>query len=558
MSSELKTRDLLAALQLPNVGPSTVRKLWARRSEFVQSTLLQRVEAVLAKRAAPLTQLHLDQAFERADQILAESGKLEIQTLSPLDDAFPKALLDLADFPPVIYVKGDLSTLLNPQKIAVVGTREASDLGLKLARKIASELSNLNYCVVSGLALGIDSAAHTGAIKGPGSTIAVLAHGLDQIAPRSNESLAASILENRGVLLSEHEIGVIPRGPQFVARNRLQSGLSRASIVVESGATGGSIYQGKFTTDQKRLLFVVMPDETLPGSSDFRREGGERLAKEYGAKKISKLDDMLALVARHQESEHLFATAEKVSVPPEKSTPAVHAGHVVEQLTATDSLQAKAKSSLAVHHLYAANYFAGQAERLEQSASDRDSEAADQVRAFSIGSVLASVAFLEAEINDIFVAAADGASNSPFNDFVQTEAVAAAWRDPMRKSWSLLEKYQRALEASGQPPYSEASRVRGEVESLIHLRNSLVHYAPEWDDDLKRHKGVEKRLAGKFRENRYSHESQAYFPHRALGAGCARWAVTAAVSFVEDVRRKLQVSENRLPLHHPLLERKSA
>jgi len=146
------------------------------------------------------------------------------------------------------------------------------------------------------LALGIDTVAHQGALTGSGSTIAVLAHGLDQIAPKTNERLADEILEKKGVLLSEYEVGVSPRPPQFVFRNRLQSGLSSGSVVVESGFSGGSIYQGKLTSEQHRLLFVVMPDADLPGASDFKREGGERLKCEYNATPVNRFESILELL----------------------------------------------------------------------------------------------------------------------------------------------------------------------------------------------------------------------------------------------------------------------
>lgn len=318
----LTTRDLLAALQLPGVGPSTVRKLYdlaASPSLPNGGDLAGYLARLPNRRAPPASPSDLDNAFADADHLIDQSRKRDIVVLSPFDVPYPRALLDIADFPPILYVRGSLATLANPKKLAVVGTRHPSDLGLRLAKKIAAELSNLGVCVVSGLALGIDAAAHQGAVKGRGSTIAVLAHGLDQIAPKSNEPLAASILEHGGALVSEYEIGVTPRPQQFVFRNRLQSGLSRGSVVVESGYSGGSIHQGKFTTEQHRFLFVVTPEEALPGASEFKRAGAERLRAEFKARAVIRFEDILEIVPDFRSSPTESVTPEAAPVVAKKS-----------------------------------------------------------------------------------------------------------------------------------------------------------------------------------------------------------------------------------------------
>lgn len=559
--SDLSTRDVLAALQLPKVGPSTVRKLWNAGGSRAGGSLLEQIESLQGKRGVPLSQSQLQQAYDTADKIIEQSRKLSISVLSPVDESFPRALLDLPDYPPVIYVKGSLGTLGKPKKLAVVGTRQASELGLRLARKIASELSNLDICVVSGLALGIDTAAHQGALRGKGSTIAILAHGLDQTAPKSNEELAASILDHDGVLLSEHEIGVIPRPPQFVSRNRLQSGLSRGSIVVESGATGGSIYQGKFTAEQRRLLFVVMPDDSLPGVAQFHKEGGVRLHQEFGARKISRLDDILSAIPEfHMSSPDTVQKAAEKARNVEDQAPiaspvVVKHEHIRESSPHSDAYEADVKNSLAVHHLLAAEFFALQAEALERSS--RHAGSVSNSCSYAIGAVLTSVAFLEAMITDIYLGAVDGPPSSPFADFIQTEAVANEWRSPKNPRWSLLEKYDRALEVAGARGYKPTDRLRNDADSLVHLRDSLVHYRPEWDNNLNRHKEVEKRLAGKFAESAFSDGTQAFFPHRCLGAGCARWAVMVATNFAIDVRTRLGLSEG-FPVDHASVRQKTA
>jgi DNA processing protein len=173
---------------------------------------------------------------------------------------------------------------------AVVGTRNASNTGERIARKISQMLASMKLSTISGLALGIDAAAHAGALEADGVTIAILAHGLDTIAPRSNRKLAEQLLE-RGALVSEHPPGVPPRPPEFVKRNRIQSGMALFSIVVESGEVGGSMHQARFTKDQGRPLFAVLPTNWQGGRSDFNRSGGERLVREFGATPLETAQD---------------------------------------------------------------------------------------------------------------------------------------------------------------------------------------------------------------------------------------------------------------------------
>jgi DNA processing protein len=169
-------------------------------------------------------------------------------------------------------------------------------LGRSWARQIAELLALNDITVVSGLALGIDTEAHIGALSGRGGTVAILAHGLDQITPSSNRPLADKILANGGVLLSEHPPGVPPRRAEYVRRNRLQSGMSVCSIVVESGREGGAIHQARFTRSQGRDLFTVVPPKGMAGAAAFNNDGAEYLTSEMNARALTKREDLLTLV----------------------------------------------------------------------------------------------------------------------------------------------------------------------------------------------------------------------------------------------------------------------
>jgi DNA processing protein len=218
-----------------------------------------------------------------------------IGIISPLDDPYPLPLRWIKEYPPILYTLGN-QEILRGVAVSVVGTREASHLGRSWARQIGELLALSHITVVSGLALGIDTEAHIGALKGNGGTVAVLAHGLDKITPTSNRPLADEILTNGGLLLSEHAPGVPPRRVEYVRRNRLQSGMSVCSIIVESGREGGAIHQARFTRSQGRDLFTVVPPKETTGVASFNHGGSEYLTQEMSARAISSREDVLRLV----------------------------------------------------------------------------------------------------------------------------------------------------------------------------------------------------------------------------------------------------------------------
>lgn len=283
------TFDLLVLMSLPKVGAVTVRKYLAARqhgmgisTDWGELFFRDRPDDVV--RAARI----------KAESIAAKCEELGIEIVSALDSTYPGRLLGIDDFPPIVYLKGSLDAWALPC-VAVVGTREASALGLSYAKQTANILASRQFCVVSGLALGIDTAAHMGALEAEGTTVAVLAHGLDTVSPATNRKLASKILESEGALISEHPPGTPAFAPEFVRRNRIQSGLSLASIMVESGEKGGSIHQARFTTQQKRRLYAVVPKEELGSEYSFSYGGAAILEREFGAIRIQSREDVQQL-----------------------------------------------------------------------------------------------------------------------------------------------------------------------------------------------------------------------------------------------------------------------
>lgn len=207
--------------------------------------------------------------------------------LSPLDEGFPVALTCIEDAPQLLYCRGELEALQAPA-IAVVGARRASRYGLDLARGLAAELAGRGVPIVSGLALGIDAAAHQGALDAQGSTVAVLGSGLERIQPMANLPLARRILEAGGLLLSEYPL-TRPAAPHhFPERNRLISGLCLGVVVVEAGARSGSLITARLAAEQGREVMAMPGAPGLPNSA-----GGNRLLK-TGAALIESADDVLA------------------------------------------------------------------------------------------------------------------------------------------------------------------------------------------------------------------------------------------------------------------------
>lgn len=181
------------------------------------------------------------------------------------DERYPATLRFIEDAPPVLFFRGDIRALLVQPGLAVVGTRKASSYGLEIAGRIAGFASDAGLIVVSGLALGIDAAAHKGALKAGGLTIAVLAHGLEKASPLANANLADEILECGGVWVSEHPYKTPALAPHFVQRNRIQVGLASGSVIVEGESRSGSKTQAEFCMRNKRILFAVRPTGSLIG-----------------------------------------------------------------------------------------------------------------------------------------------------------------------------------------------------------------------------------------------------------------------------------------------------
>ncbi|MEH6834697.1 MULTISPECIES: DNA-processing protein DprA [Falsihalocynthiibacter] len=214
---------------------------------------------------------------------LRAAYKVGAQMICYGDPRYPKTLMELEDAPPLFWAIGDTALLARP-KISIVGARNASSLGERMARKLAAGLSEQGFVVVSGLARGIDAVCHDAALKG--GTIAVQAGGVDKIYPRENTDLFWEI-GAKGLRISEDPIGLTPQARHFPKRNRIISGLSRGLVVVEAAARSGTLITARNALDQGRDVMAV------PGHPFDARSAGSNMLLRDGATMVRHLDDVL-------------------------------------------------------------------------------------------------------------------------------------------------------------------------------------------------------------------------------------------------------------------------
>ncbi len=241
---------------------------------------LVKVKGVTRKIAAAIQQNHEISWIEKELKSVTDKG---YRIITQADPAYPPLLLEIPDPPPFLYAYGNVEPL--SLKIAVVGSRNATRYGLSTAKKLAAALTARQVTVVSGMARGIDTAAHIGAIESKGKTIAVLGSGFDKIYPRENINLFHRIAEN-GAVLSEFHLNEGPKAHHFPIRNRIISGLCRGTVVVEASRKSGSLITAGLSAEQNREVFAI------PGSiRSFKSAGTHALIKQ-GAKLVEHAQDI--------------------------------------------------------------------------------------------------------------------------------------------------------------------------------------------------------------------------------------------------------------------------
>jgi DNA processing protein len=281
-------RDWVALNMTPGVGPRVAAKLLerfgspdavfgARRNELESLRLRpEAIESIIARDMEAPAVSEIERVRELgADIILLDDG------------VYPAMLRETHDPPITLYVKGEWAECLERPCIAIVGSRRASTYGQNAALMLARELAERGVTIISGLARGIDAAAHRGALQAGGRTVAVMGTGVDMVYPRDHRKMVNDILEKRGAVVSEFPLGTPPAPQNFPYRNRVISGLSLGVVVVEAAENSGSLITARLAMEQNREVFAI------PGNITSRNSFGTNyLIKGAGAKLVQTWQDI--------------------------------------------------------------------------------------------------------------------------------------------------------------------------------------------------------------------------------------------------------------------------
>ncbi|MDD2321813.1 MAG: DNA-processing protein DprA [Geobacteraceae bacterium] len=276
----------LALKNVPQVCNVTVRRLLEHfgtpeRALSASERELAGVKGIFPAAVASLLQHDGISWAKKEWQTIQKAGARLVTLHSP---EYPKLLLHLPDTPPLLYVKGDLPD--TETAIGIVGSRRASGFGIATTQKMAGELARNGITVVSGMAKGIDAAAHRGALLESGPTIGVLGCGIDVMYPRENRALFAEMAA-RGALVSEFPMGTMPLAENFPRRNRIISGLCRGILVVEAAAGSGSLITAQCALEQGRDIYAI------PGNIQATNSRGTNQLIKQGAKLVDTVEDIL-------------------------------------------------------------------------------------------------------------------------------------------------------------------------------------------------------------------------------------------------------------------------
>lgn len=350
----MERRLWLALALTPGLGAVGIRRLCEAfggvRQVFAAGKALLAESNCLRRDALAALADRRDHLLAAADAEMRRAEQAEVTLLCPADPDYPPLLAAIPDPPPVLYVRGEVALLARPG-VAVVGARAATTYGLRVAERLSSELARAGLSIISGFALGIDSAAHRGALTAGGPTVAVMGCGLDVDYPSQNRALREGILTGGGVLVSESPMGALPEGYRFPARNRIVSGLALGVLVVEAARRSGTLITARQALEQGRDVFAV------PGRIDSAKsEGCHRLVQEgaklvhcaadvfdelgFGAAALAATsprgDDQAAMAALSEEERRLLAC---LDVYPRS----------VEEIVEASGLSAQRTSELLLH-----------------------------------------------------------------------------------------------------------------------------------------------------------------------------------------------------------------
>lgn len=283
-------KEWIALNMTPGVGPRAAAKLLERfgSAEAVFGATRAELES-LRLRPEAVESIRAREFFDKAEEEIGRARQIGVDILLLDDGIYPALLREIFDPPITLYVKGAWSECLEQPCVAMVGSRRSSTYGQNAATMLARDLAQRNVTIISGLARGIDAAAHRGALEAKGRTVAVMGTGLDQVYPSDHKRLADEILSSGGALVSEFPLETPPAPQNFPYRNRVISGLSLGVVLVEAAENSGSLITARLALEQGREVFAV------PGNITSRNSFGTNyLIKGAGAKLVQQWQDVIA------------------------------------------------------------------------------------------------------------------------------------------------------------------------------------------------------------------------------------------------------------------------
>lgn len=296
-------KKLLTLRKLDQVGPAALRKIAADPSfkgDSIPQLALRhdKIAKALGKEGA------LDDAIAAAETAISNLESLGVTLLSELDDQYPQLLCDAPERPFFLAYLGNLPQ--TQKTVAVIGTRQPTAHGSLIAERVTAFFSNKGWSIISGLALGCDAIAHKVALDCGAHTVAVLAHGLHTIAPKSNETLAQRILANGGALVTEFVFGEDPIPRNFATRDKTQAGMSRGVVMIQSDLIGGSLHASRASLGYGRILGVPGVTERDLANQEPKAEANRVLVDGNNSQRLE------LLKCKPQELKGLFAIRSKV------------------------------------------------------------------------------------------------------------------------------------------------------------------------------------------------------------------------------------------------------
>lgn len=309
-----KTKLLHSIYSLEGFGEASLRKIAQsfQTDEEILSASPEHLHNIgISSKSAAIFLSRKNNLDVNADWETLQKNNISVFSFDDLE--YPPLLREIPDAPPLLYVRGSIKILLSKPCVAIVGTRKPTDYGRHITRTLARELARADVVVISGLALGLDAEAHQSTLAAQGLTVAVLGNGLlkKHIAPRNNASLAESILQHNGALISELSPDTPASVGTFPLRNRIIAGLSLATIVVEAGEKSGTLITARLALEYNREIFAV-PGSILSPLS----QGANHLIKE-GAHPVTSTQDILDILSLSRQPDTPPKTTSSDTLSPE-------------------------------------------------------------------------------------------------------------------------------------------------------------------------------------------------------------------------------------------------